>query len=237
MAFGFAPGTRPGRAEIVRVAHRSGAFTVTHDPGGQEDWIEVLRTGLGFEIAGLAPAPAARPPIIKHRIGPDEGTAAEFGEPLLLRPGPHLAGGEAMLPVVQGCIALALSLMTGMEPQSVCWLPGAIRLHPPYFRTIMEDWLGGGPFPALGLTALVAAEAGLRSEGLAFFIGQELEIPATSHFDSRQDARLALRAIDALVRNGPLSAPLELTGPNEEGLRAEPLSDGKRVVLRRIPAR
>lgn len=234
LALSFAPGSRPGRAEILRCASDIRKFSVIQSPDGGEDWIEILITGLTFEIEGLAPGAPLGLPGIDHRFGLAGGQPAAAAETIVLRPGPHLAGGEAMLPVVRACTSVALALVMQAKPLAVSWLPAAIALDPDYFAGIASAWLDGGPFPALGYTALVGtSEGGIASAGLAFFTGQEIDVEPAVPPDPRRDARLAVRAIDALVGHGPLTSPLEMAGPEGELLRAEPLPGGKRVRLTR----
>lgn len=231
LAFGFSPRSRPSRRDIAQWADAA-SFPIVHDPGEAHDWVEVLIDGLSFEIAGMAPSPAMPTPGIAHRFGLGENAPEPGWEMLVLRPGPHLAAGASMPPVVRACTQLALSLADHCEAQAIVWVPGRFALSPAYFAEVAGEWLAGGPFPALGYTALVPLrEGGLTSEGLEFFIGQEIEI-ASSPGDERQNlARLAVRAIDALVRHGAVEAAIELTGPSGEAIRLVPSTDGRTVRL------
>ena len=105
-----------------------------------------------------------------------------------------------------------------------------------YFRRIMADWLGGGAFPALGLTSLKReANGAMVSRGLAFLIGQELRFEPDSALAPGDAARIALRIVHELVAGGALTESRELTGPGGERLLAVPVLEGAqlRVMLLR----
>ena len=222
----YAPGRRPSLDDVRRAGEASAAFAVTYDPGEGAEWAELLVTGLTFELSGLAPGPDEATPPIAHRFGLADDWQSEGLEAVLLRPGGHLAGAAAMLPVVRGCVALAAALATHTGAAAVVWIPARSAMAPDYFAAVIGDWLGGGAFPALGLTALVPGGSGITSEGLAFFTGQELEV---SGDDLAQAGRIAVRMVHTLVDHGPLAAPIRLAGPEGEPLLAEPSGDGSRV--------
>jgi hypothetical protein len=159
-------------------------------------------------------------------------TAPAEGEAVTLEPGPHVAGGAALLPVVRALAGLGarLSLLPGLA--AVCWEPARSWMEPAYFRRIIDEWTDGGAFPALGLTSLERLPDGsLRSLGLGFLIGQELWIAADSDHSSQQRARIAVRLIHELVAGGPLAKARTFTGPESEKLRAEPVSGGRLVKI------
>jgi hypothetical protein len=92
---------------------------------------------------------------------------------LALVPGPHLAGGDAMLPVVRGQAWLATRLCALPGVVAVGWEPARSLSSVSHFTVSVTRWLEGGVFPGLGLTALAEdREGGMRSEGLAFFPGR-----------------------------------------------------------------
>ena len=133
-----------------------------------------------------------------------------------------------MLPVVRGCVALAAALASATGAAAVVWIPARTAMTTAYFAASIGDWLGGGAFPALGLTALVPTGTGLISEGLGFFTGQELE---TCGADLAYAARMAVRMVHMLVDHGPLVAPARLPGPDGEAVLAEPSGDGRTVRI------
>lgn len=206
MSLIFAPGRRPTTRDIAELSVREGTFTISHEPGGEEGWVELLINGLTFDLTGLAPvAPAAAPPIA-HRFGVPTA-ADDAGEAIALAPGPHLAAGRAMPPVVRAAITVGLCLAKLDGVELVCWHPARSAIGKEPFARSVAAWLGGGAFPALGLTSLYAAPEGrMCSEGLRFFIGQELCLERSDRAPS-DDAKLAMRLIDRLVDHGRLAEP------------------------------
>ena len=232
--FGGANPASADRGEIVglvagEVAGDGGGADVgggSGDPRQNMDWAELLITGLTFDLAGLAPGAGEVRPAIAQRFGLAENLAVDKFEAVLLRPGAHLAGAAAMLPVVRGCVALGSALAMHTAATAVVWLPARTIMAPDYFAAITDDWLSGGAFPALGLTSLVPGGSGLVSHGLAFFTGQEIDVAGS---DLAHAGRIAIRMVHTLVSHGRLTAPIELAGPDGEPLRAAPSVDGTLV--------
>ena len=156
----------------------------------------------------------------------------EAFEAITLRPGAHLAGGGNLLPVVRSMVDVAAALVALPEVQAVVWHPARSGMAPAYFAQVVGKWLEGGPFPALGLTALAReVDGGLRSEGLAFFTGQELRIEPVRDESPAQAAKIAIRLINTLVTIPPVFAPCEFTGPGGERLNAEPSGNGRFIRI------
>lgn len=219
-------GQRPSLDAVRKAAAASGAFGLSHDPGVDAGWAEALVTGLTFDLCGLAPGAGEAVPPIAHRFGLARYWRGEALEAVLVNPGAHLAGAAAMLPVVRACVALGAALAKHTGAAAVVWIPARSAMTPDYFAATVTDWQGGGAFPALGLTALVADGSGMTSEGLAFFTGQEIEVCAS---DLAQAGRIAVRLIHGLTAHGPLLVPTDLTGPDGEALLAQPSADGCKV--------
>lgn len=232
LALLYAAGGRPSADDVRRAGENSGAFALTFDPGEAPGWPEVLITGLAFELGGLAPGAGVGVPPVAHRIGLEGARQDDNLEAVVLRPGPHLAGAAAMLPVVRGCTALAAALAEHTGAVAVVWIPARSAMGVGHFGAMIADWLNGGAFPALGLTALTPNAAGIASEGMAFFTGQELQVLADTAADRRHLARIAVRLVHLLVQHGPLIAPTALTGPEGESLMAEPVDAGQTVRVR-----
>jgi hypothetical protein len=205
----FRRGTRPTAADVGRQAkvppaNRAAAgFFISHRPDEGVGWLELLASGLTFDLSGLGPGGPASPPPLGTAIGLKEGLANESLEAVHLAPGGHLAGGEALLPIVRVHLALALALAGLPGLAAISWHPARTWIAPDFFERTVSAWLEGGVFPALGLTALVPTGTGnLLTEGLAFFIGRELQVPAGLAENDAETAKLAMRLIHHMVQEG-----------------------------------
>lgn len=207
-------------------------ISVTHCSPPGEGWVELLSSGMTFDLSGLGPALAAPPPQVRYRLGIGEGAEAGL-EAVALVPGPHMAGGGSLLPVVRAMSGVAAVLAAALGARAVCWLPAASAIEPAFFARTTRAWLEGGPFPALGLTAFrTNPDGSVESCGLAHFTGQELWVEPCLGLAQADMVKLAIRAVDRLVEAGPVRASLALAGPAGEALVLEPVADGSTLVLR-----
>lgn len=235
----FAPGRRPDAAAIEVLA-AGGAFAVSHRPadaeaGTEPCWLELLTTGLTFDLSGLAPGAPAEPFAFAHRYGvgsdPDTATA----ETITLALGPHLAGAEGLLPVVRAAAGLAMALAALPGTLAVGWRPARALSGPAHFTSSVATWLAGGAFPALGLTALHRSPDGaMTSEGLALLTGQELWLAPSADSQPADDARLAVRLIDRLIALGPVRAGMTVEPIAGQKVRLESDSGARLVRARRV---
>ena len=234
----FAAGTRPSAADVERlfsapVAGAGGTVTrISSRRGAQEGWLELLASGLTFDLHGLAEGEACPVPPASHYFGLPRLEADLQLEAITLVPGPHIGGGGAMVPVVKAMAVVASELALKLRPRAVCWHPAASWMDPDYFARIIAAWRGGGAFPALGMCAVERKpDGGVESQGLAFFVGHELRVEPRPGEPAAETVKLAVRMIDHLVRHGPIRAREALTGPGGEALLAEPASGGRFVRL------
>ena len=234
----FAPGQRPRKDAVLALAAGDGGFSVSLDPegdaNGETSWLELLSSGLTFDLQGLAPGASAPRPPMRHAYGVGEEPALLELEAITLQPGPHLAGGHAMLPVIR-CLAWLTARLAGLDGvKAVAWHPARCWSAPDAFRTGVQRWIEGGPFPAFALAALAPdLEQGLQSEGLALLIGQELRIEPQVSDDRAAQGKLAVRAMHWLVEHGPLRAVQRVASPDGETLIMEPSANGRFVRVRR----
>lgn len=237
IALAFPAGARPSVASVEAVFAQPAAAAIARissNRGQGEGWLELLSSGLTFDVAGLAPAPPFPLPVPRHHFGLPRDCGDQGWEACVLAPGPHLAHAGAMEPVVRAMAALASQLATGLGAAAVCWQPAASYMDINYFARIVEAWCNGGVFPALGFSGMTRLDDGsVASEGLAFFTGQELRVEPRPGESPSDTVKLAVRLADRLVREGPIQIPGRLTGPEAEALFAEPSADGRQVRLRR----
>lgn len=208
---------------------------ITHDPlpdaaphsealwPGQQHWIELLRDGLTFDLAGLAPGQESPFPTLAHRFDLADLPGAADHEVMTLRPAPHLAASGNSMPVMRALLGLACEMVRHFDDLvAVGWAPAQTAIGRRFFESVTTAWLEGGPFPALGLTAFVqTADQALESVGLNFWIGQELRIELPLSLDRVAATRLGIRLVNHLVIVGGLEADDRIIAP-----------DGTPLVLR-----
>jgi len=213
---------------VRALAASTGQFSVsldTSEEGGQEEgWLELLANGLTFDLTGLAPQPSIEVPATAHTFGIAPGAETDAFQPVLVKPGPHLAAGGAMFPVVRTLAMIAANLAQLEGVKAVAWHPARAISEARYFRTSVMRWIEGGAFPGLGLTALVPTDdGGLESEGLSLFTGQELRMRPDVVMDRAEASKIALRLLNWLVEHGRITESYGFTGPSGETLRLEPV--------------
>lgn len=235
----FDAGARPQVSDVARLLSNveSGiAARVSHRPAPEEGWAEILMNGLTFDLRGLSPAVSAGVATALHYYGVEDGGEAQVLEPVELVPAEHVAAAGTLQPVIRALAGLAANLVLHLPVKAVVWHPARTFMEPRYFSRIVLNWLSGGAFPALGLTALVPGEGGgVSSNGLAHFIGQEMQLEKREGEDSAEAVKLAIRLVDHLVGNGPLKAPRRIKA-GREVLLAEPSHSGKYVWVSRAEA-
>ena len=176
-----------------------------------------------FDLAGLDPGRPADLPECIHSFGLDANFDVKSCTAVTLTPGPHLASGAAMFPVVRSLAWLSAVLAAIPNIEAVCWHYARSCSAPDYFRTSVLRWIDGGAFPGLGLAALIESDDGaLQSEGLALFTGQELHLDADIASDRTENAKIALRLLHWLVEHGTVREQQSLAGPSGEPLMLNP---------------
>jgi hypothetical protein len=201
----FRAGARPDAAQIGSVLDASGIGRVSFDPAvrraaaATSDWVEVLIDGLTFDLLGLAPGKALSLPAPRYRFGvPGKDSCRDV---IGLAPGPHLAAAANSIPVARTILRLGAALVRGLSgATAVQWHPALSLVAGEAFTGLVDGWLSGGPFPALGLTGVrELADGRLSSDGLAFFTGQEIVLASELCRDRVAATRLLVRLVDRLV--------------------------------------
>lgn len=232
----FHPGDRPDADAVERViatARENGLFAnVTLRPQGEATWLEILASGLTFDLLGLEPGDSTRVREPIQRFGFENDLALDGLEAIELIPSGHIIAGAGLQPVVRVMMGLAANITLGLPTaRAVAWGPANTLMEPGYFCRMVLNWLGGGAFPALGLTALLPAQDGsLASRGLAHFTGHEMQLEGRADEPRADTAKLAVRVIDHFVRNGAVTQPLRIDAGTQV-LIAEPSQVGKLVFV------
>ena len=235
--FLFPTGKRPDARAVRDVVEANPQVSLSHDPArgdapdDGERWLELLIDGMTFDLRGLGEGDPVAPARYEYRFDCPSDLLESRKEALRLEPGPHLASGAHTLPIVRGQMALA-SLLAGTMPglDAIGWGPSGCLMGVSYFRSVIDAWVGGGPFPALALTAFrPTMDDALQSVGLAFFTGQEVRLEPALVSDRTAATRLGVRLVNLLVGTGRLEAPETITGPDGGPLRLEPSGNGRFV--------
>jgi hypothetical protein len=247
----FAKGERPDFPALRRFAKRQGTVAVVHMPGGdapafelaeglgEEDnvattvaergspvTVQLVRTGLSFDLAGLYPGSVMDFPQPAFRFDCDALPRADTFEALELSPGRHIAGGARSIPVVKGLMATARDLAEHFPAlDMLVWPASTSAIGRRYFESVISAWLETGAFPGLGLTAFRTTSTGdLESVGLDFWLQRELRLVRDLARDPVAATRLGVRLVNQLI----------LAGGVQDGERfAAP--DGRMLTLRLSP--
>lgn len=238
----FAPGERPDRsllrasaAGADRLAVASALGPHEGEPiGGEPIGIELVCDGMSYDLVGAAPGPGLAAPHLPHRIGVNAAVDADGFEALALRPGPHLAQGRATVSVVRTMMRVATLIAPHLPRlRALGWPASGVLIGCDLFVSAMSAWVAGGAFPGMGLTAFVPAGGeALRSQGLAFFTGQELHLAPDLANDPAGGTRLGARLIDRLVGQPALTSSEAVAGPDGRRLILEPSTDRKLIRVR-----
>jgi hypothetical protein len=233
----FARGRRPSADAVRALAAANTGFSFSFAPdasGGRGaaeiTWLELLTSGLTFDLHGLEPGPAAQFPPRQRDVGLGEEIAPGSVEPVTLSLGPHLTGGVGLVPVLKMLASLAATL-SGLEGvRAVAWHSARNWIDPGTYRDSVESWVEGGVFPGLVLASLaLSPDRGMHSEGLSLFTGQELRLEPDLAVDLPEAAKLAVRLLDHFVERGKVEAADTIIGPDGAKLQLEPSGNGKFV--------
>ena len=248
----FAIGTRPDRLAVREFALQHATVSVSFDPAekpplkaidahsiatdgvpefSEHQWIELVHSGLTFDLRGLVPPPGVLIPETEYLVDFSQRPSKSKYEAIELVPGAHLSGGERTLPVLKAMFALARDLVHHFEGiEAVAWAPSKSVIGRRFFESTVTAWVEGGAFPALGLTAFrETMDGGLQSVGLDYLIDQELRIEPSLAVDKVAATRLGVRLINQLILVGRVTEGEYVIAPDGQRLRVEPSENGKFV--------
>lgn len=232
----FAPGSRPDQAAVLQlfetVEFTALAAQPGHCPPADEGWLEILASGLTFDLTGLAPTSVDAVPLAGQDYGFAPGKMPQGAfEAIMLVPSVHIAAGIALPPVFRSMASLAANLAEALGAVAIGWESAGTLIKPAFFARAVYNWLGGGAFPALGLTALVpGGEGAVTTRGLTFFTGREASIERRVGESDQALLKLSIRIIDYLVAEGAFTDPREVT-IGEERVVIEPSRVGKQTWI------
>ena len=212
--------------QLIRSGQNSdGAGDPTHGDG---TGLEVIVDGLSFDIQGLGPGvPTAHPEIGHYADGAIDLATSEV-EVVALTPAPNISLASGELPIVQAMMELAVGLTTAWTRSiAVVWGPGRVAATPGFFSSAVARWVRGGPFPTQALVGFAEnGEETLRSEGAAFFVGQEIEVTGSIARATDMARGIGARVFNHLLLNGRLNDVAHIQGRDGTVLRLAPTGDG-----------
>jgi hypothetical protein len=212
----------------------SASAQIINRSGAGEGWLELLAGGLSFDLHGLTPAESCFLPRASHFYGLSADVKDVAVETIALYPGPHLADGPALVPVVRIMAGLACELALKLNALAVSWQPAGSWMSIGYFVRLTQAWHRDGLFPALGLTGTERLYDGsVETDGLSFFVGQELRLKPGQFEPAASTIKLAISLIDQLVRNGPLVGNVAMTGIAGERISAKVSPDSRYITITR----
>ncbi|EIZ79548.1 hypothetical protein WSK_1884 [Novosphingobium sp. Rr 2-17] len=231
----FPAGSRPTQDRLAQLLASSGetgfAARISHRPRDDLGWLELLVSGLTFDIAGLAPGKGDELVEGEHRYGFDDAPPPTAPEAITLVPSGHISAGATLDPVLRAMAGLAANLALNLPVAAVQWHSARTVMEPRYFARVVLNWLAGGAFPALGLTALVPAPDGsITSDGLAHFTGQEIQLQGRAGEARADTVKLAIRLVDHFVQVGRITHSQTIEA-GDHRLVAEPSQVSKRVLI------
>lgn len=188
--------------------------------------IMLQRSGMGFDLAGLAPGPAVPVPDMGAALPESTGMAQTAG--LSLRPGPHIAAGRRTLAVLREWFGLAHGLGEALGAQALCWVPGRVVVPLEAAERHIAAWEAQGRVPvAMLATFHPTLDGACQSRGLAYFTGQELRIEPPL-VDGGEQA-LARVLFTHLLYAGTQDTTAQVADPAGHTLRLDPSEDGRFV--------
>lgn len=129
---------------------------------------------------------------------------------------------------------IAVLLIDATGADQLYWSPAGLWSDARQFRAAVAEMLISGMPPVLHLIAFRPdpASAALRSHGLAYFAGQELEVRDGGNLAQKDVVRrLARLAIDIMI-NGAIRAPRDFPGlTSDERVRVEPSESDQAATL------
>ena len=186
--------------EAVRSRHPGALFGEHADNPGRTT-AEIGGVAIAVDDTGGQGAGGSAGARFQHRYGVDEGLSP--GRPSIVLS--LLDGDEDGRKELRALAGVALAAGACGDLSAVGWTGASTLMGGEFFTIAAGRWLDGGAFPVPGLIALFVGPAGnICSFGLETFAGHEIAVAGDMGMDRSQQAKLAIRVIDHVVRAGPL---------------------------------
>jgi hypothetical protein len=196
-----------GTASEASVALRSlldgsGEFALAHASPPNATAFDIVYQGVSLQLAVNAQIPG----FTDYKqifcnldsASMPSGVGLGFGE--------HLAGGERVPAILQALLGAAAKLGLSLGAVATLWHPAQIVSGFGYFSKSVADYLEGGAFPVWATVDFTSdANGDIKSTGLAFLAGREIQIASKSG-DENERMRRFVEAVHDLATNEPIQS-------------------------------
>jgi hypothetical protein len=117
--------------------------------------------------------------------------------------GRNVSGGARIAPIAQILMQLSALLGDALGAIAVAWTPARLLSEPTYFANAVKSYVNEGAFPVLGTVDLRLANDTLKTSGLYWFSGQEIEMEGDG-LSATELVRRAVRIVHDIAVNGPV---------------------------------
>lgn len=152
------------------------------------------------------------------------GDMSHIGSALSVDFGGNVADGARIAPVAKMLMAFSARLGAVLLAFGFAWVPSRLLSDPSYFIGAIDSYCHGGAFPVLSTIDLQLFDGALKTNGLAWFSGQEAELRGKGLSDAEL-IRRAIRIVHDIAVNGPVL--VDQTVPDMEMGKYARLSPGQ----------
>jgi len=133
----------------------------------------------------------------------------------------------------QTLLLLSQKIGQAVLAANVAWLPSGVNVGFPFFEEALADYISDDLFPALlQVRYSELTDNKLRTVGLNYFAGQELEIQLPIGYPISKAVKILLRIVVDIVTNGRVNQDLYVDGLNaDEKLYLRPTADHRLVMI------
>ena len=177
--------------QIVEVVLNGMAFILTHYTAEE--------TRENFGIAQLETIFSERPKEKAASIG------LTFGE--------NLTSGKHVPAINQALLKLAAMVGESVSASHIAWLPAKQNVDFNYFLEAVDEYVAGGPMPALVQIKVEEKGNGLFvTTGLEYFSGQEIHLQAPAGFPATEAIKRMVRISHDIATNGKIDNDIDTAG-------------------------
>lgn len=130
-----------------------------------------------------------------------------------IAPRDNITSAKHMLEVNHRLLLLGKWIGESLNATAAVWIPSRRLASFAYYLDSVEQYLSGGPFPALFQTSFLESKDGsLITTGLSYFSGQEIRLTAPPGYNETQITERMVRIIDDMVNHGKIDNPARSDG-------------------------